>query len=632
MTPDMILTLAILLIAIVLFITEWVRLDIVALGVLITLMLTRLVTTQQGLAGFSNATVVAIGALFIVGGAVFQTGLAAMISNWILRAAGGSETRLLAVLMIAIAIMSGFISSTGVVALMLPAVVSLASSLKISTSKLMIPLAYSALLGGALTLIGTPPNLLASDTLRNAGYPPLDFFAFTPPGLVLLTAGVIFMLTIGRRLLPDRKPEQVVQKASTPGELFALYRLPDNLFRLRVQDGSPLIGVRLGESRLREDFGINVISLRHTANGTGEGRPNLARIALSLPRPAAARHDEDAHHPTPDSVFRADDLLLVQGSADAISQAAGRWKLAIMAAEPAVEDDVITNEVGIAEVIIRPRSSLIDKTISEVCFGSKYHLTVLDIRRPGADSLPQIKDVRLKFGDMLLVQGEWKDIFALKRQRHDFIVMGEREAIEIGAFRRRDRAPIALLILIGMVALIALNVLELAPAALLAALAVVLTGCLTMDEAYDAIDWKSLFLIAGMLPMSTALVNVGLVDAAARALTDAFGAYGPLAVLASLFFFTVLLTQVISNTATTVLIAPIALSSAQNLGVNPTAMVLGVAIAASMAFATPIATPVNTLVMTAGHYRFADYARAGLPMIAITFVLALLLLPVLFPF
>lgn len=630
MTSDILLTLAILVVAIVLFVTEWVRLDVVALGVMVTLMLTGLVTTAQGLAGFANPTVIAIAGLFIVGGAVFQTGLAAMLGDSILRLAGGSETRLLLVLMVSIALMSAFISSTGVVALMLPAIVSLASSLKVNTSKLLIPLAYSALLGGALTLIGTPPNLLASETLRAAGYAPFDFFSFTPLGLLLLAAGVAFMLTVGRRLLPDRKPPQTVQKASTPGELFKLYRLPDNLFRLRVQDQSPLIGKKLGECGLREQFGVNIISVKHANQSNGRPLP----LSLPLPLVPVHEHSEDRYHPTPDSVFQANDLLLVQGSADAVSKAAGYWKLAIIAAEPVVEGDVITNEVGIAEVLIRPRSTLIDRTLSEVRFGSTYRLTVLDIRRPGADGpLNQnLKDVRLKFGDMLLVQGEWKDIFALKRQRQDFIVMGEREAIEIGAFTRRERAPVALAILIAMVVVVALNLLELAPAALLAALAMVLTGCLTMDEAYDAIDWKSLVLIAGMLPMSTALVNVGLVDAVARGFTDTLGAYGPLAVLAGLFLMTVLFTQMLSNTATTVLITPIGLAAAQNLGVDPHAMVMGVAIAASMAFGTPIASPVNTLVMTAGHYRFTDYTRVGLAMVALTFALAVLVLPLLFPF
>ncbi len=628
MTPDMLLTLAILVVAIVLFVTEWVRLDVVALGVMIALMLTGLVTTAQGLAGFANPTVIAIAALFIVGGAVFQTGLAAMLGNSILRLAGGSETRLLLVLMVSIALMSAFISSTGVVALMLPAIISLAASLKVNTSKLLIPLAYSALLGGALTLIGTPPNLLASETLRAAGYTPFDFFSFTPLGAVLLAAGVLFMLTIGRRLLPDRKPEQTIQKASTPGELFTLYRLPDNLFRLRVQDQSPLIGKKLGECGLRDQFGVNIISLKHANQSNGRPLP----LSLPLPRLPVQDHEENLYHPTPETVFQADDLLLVQGSADDVSKAAGYWKLAIIAAEPVVEGDVITNEVGIAEVLIRPRSTLIDRTLSEVRFGSTYRLTVLDIRRPGADGPLSMKDARLKFGDMLLVQGEWKDIFALKRQRQDFIVMGEREAIEIGAFTRRERAPVALAILIAMVVVVALNILELAPAALLAGLGMVLTGCLKMDEAYDAIDWKSLVLIAGMLPMSTALVNVGLVDAVARGFTDTLGAHGPLAVLAGLFLLTVLFTQMLSNTATTVLIAPIALAAAQNLGVDAHAMVMGVAIAASMAFATPIASPVNTLVMTAGHYRFTDYTRVGLAMIVLTFVLSVLVLPLLFPF
>lgn len=625
MTPDMLLTLAILLAAIVLFVTERVRVDIVAIGVMIALMLTGLITTSEGLAGFANSTVISIAALFIVGGGVFQTGLAAMIGQWILRIAGGSETRLLLVLMIAIAIMSAFISSTGVVALMLPAIVSLAASLKINTSRLLIPLAYSALMGGALTLIGTPPNLLASETLRAAGFTPFEFFSFTPVGLVLLAAGVIFMLTIGRRLLPDRKPEQTYQQASTPGELFTLYRLPDNLFRLRVQDQSPLIGKQLGECGLREQFGINILSLRHASQQNGRPLP----LALL---PGQDHSNDDVYHPAPGTVFQRDDLLLVQGNADDVSRAAGYWKLAIIAAEPVVEGDIITNEVGIAEVLVRPRSTLIDRTLSEVRFGSTYRLTVLDVRRPGSDDSLSLKETPLKFGDMLLVQGEWKDIFALKQQRRDFVVMGEREAIEVGAFMRRERAPVALIVLIAMVVVVALNIMELAPAAMLAGLAMVLTGCLNMDDAYDSIDWKSLVLIAGMLPMSTALVKVGLVDAVALGFTDTLGPYGPLAVLAGLFLLTVLLTQMLSNTATTVLIAPIALASAQKLGVDAHAMVMGVAIAASMAFATPIASPVNTLVMTAGHYRFTDYLRVGLVMIVLTFILSVLLLPVLFPF
>ncbi len=624
MTADMLLTLAILAVAIVLFVTEKVRLDVVAVGVMLALMLTGLLTTAEGLAGFANPTVIAIAALFVVGGAVFQTGLAAMLSSAILRLAGNSEARLLLVLMVAIGLMSAFISSTGVVALMLPAVVSLAASLKVNTSKLLIPLAYSALLGGSLTLIGTSPNLLATDVLRAAGYTPFTFFSFTPLGLLLLAAGVLFMVTLGRRLLPDRKPARTLQQVSSPGELFALYRLPDNLFRLRVQDQSPLIGQELAAAGLREQFGITIISLKHASQTNGH--------ALVRTLPLRSQEDDTSYRPSPDSVFQRDDLLLVQGSADAVSKAAGYWKLAIIAAKPVLENDVITNEIGIAEVIIRPRSTLIGRTLSETHFGRTYHLTVLDLRRPGVDDPLVLKDTPLKFGDMLLVQGEWKDIFILKHQRQDFVVMGEREALEVGVFTRRNRAPVVLAVLVALVIVVAFNIIALAPAALLAGLAIVLTGCLKMDEAYSAIDWKSLVLIAGMLPMSTALMKVGLVDAVARGFTDTLGAYGPLAVLAGLFLLTVLLTQILSNTATTVLIAPIALAAAQNLGVNAHALVMGVAVAASMAFATPIASPVNTLVMSAGHYQFADYTRVGLAMIVLTFLLSLLALPLLFPF
>ena len=300
MTPEMWITLAILLIALILFITEYIRLDLVAMGVMIALMVTGILTIQEGLAGFSNKAVISIGALFIVGGAVFQTGLAGMIAERILNVARGDATRLLIIMMIAIAVMSAFISSTGVVALMLPAVVSLARSLRTTTSKLLIPMAYAALFGGALTLIGTPPNLLASEALREAGLPPFDFFSFTPIGLVLLVVGVLYMLIIGRRLLPEYKGETGIQSVSTPGELFALYELPGNLFRLRVQDDSPLIGQSIGESGLRSDYDLSVISITHSPDNSRSLVPMRHR---SVP--------DCAHVPLPDTCILTDDVLLI---------------------------------------------------------------------------------------------------------------------------------------------------------------------------------------------------------------------------------------------------------------------------------------------------------------------------------
>lgn len=294
------------------------------------------------------------------------------------------------------------------------------------------------------------------------------------------------------------------------------------------------------------------------------------------------------------------------------------------------QDSLVTDEVGLAEVLLPPRSSLVGKTLVEVRFGTIYKLTVLGIHRPGVSEPLDLKTPRLRFGDTLLVQGPWQNLLTLRKQRKDFVVMGEAEGM-VGA-PARQRAPLALLILVGMLVLLVANLLPVAAACLLAALAMVLAGCLTIDDAYAAVDWKSIVLIAGMLPMSTALEKVGLVGLAAEGLTDTLGALSPLVVMVSLFGLTSLFTQVLSNTATTVLVAPIALAAAQKLNVQPYAFLMAVAMAASMAFASPVASPVNTVVMGAGDYRFSDYIRVGLPLILLTLVISALVIPLLWPF
>lgn len=605
MTLEMGIVLTILLVATFLFVTEWLRVDVVALCVVIVLMATGLLTTEEALAGFSSTSVISIAALFIVGGAVFQTGLAAIIGDWILTLAGTNETRLLLVLMLAVAIMSAFISSTGVVALMLPAVMSISHRSNIPPSKLLMPLAFSSLIGGALTLIGTPPNIIVSDALRNAGYEPFQFFSFTAVGGMLLAVGMGFVYLVGRHLLPDRRPKQIPQQMETPAQLFELYRLPDDLFRLRVHSESNLIGNTIAGLNAREAFNINIMSIN--------------------------RAGRSIHRPTSDTTLHADDIIMIQGKGNDVGKAAAFWNLGIMANQPVREGDIITNEVGIAEVLLRPRSNLIDKTIAECRFGSTYNLTVLNLYRPTVTEPLDIKTTPLKFGDVLLVQGGWKNIFALKRLRHDFIVMGEPEAVQMGAFSRRSHAPLTLAILALMVLAIMFNLASLTLASMTAAVALVLTGCLKMTEAYESIDWKSLVLIAGLLPVSTVLVKVGLVEVIADGLTQTLGQLGIPVVLGGLFLLTGLFTQLLSNTVTALLMAPIALSTAQSLNVDPHAFLMAIAIAASMAFMTPVATPVNTLVMTAGNYRFSDYARLGVLLFIIASIVTLPLLLLLFP-
>jgi di/tricarboxylate transporter len=622
MTLDMGYALLILFIAIVLFVTEWLRVDIVALAVVVGLMLTGLLTTQEALSGFSNAAVLTIAALFVVGGGVLRTGLAGLIGQRILAVAGSSETRLVVVIMLAVALLSGVMSDTGTVAVLLPAIISLARSVEINPSRLLIPLSFGALLGGASTLIGTPPNIIVSDLLRKEGLTPFRFFDYTPIGLLLIASGILFMLFIGRRLLPEHEPRQDLQWVENPKELIARYQLPDNLFRLRVRRSSGLVGHTVAGSRLRQDFRLTVLEILRPAEPRSLLQVGDQRLLLQAAGLESMR-------PEPDTSWQVDDLLIVQGAGNDVAHAAAFWNLGVQPALAEDEQSLISQEAGLAEVLLPPRSTLVGKTLVETRFGTSYKLTVLGINRPGATEKLDLKETPLRFGDILLVQGPWQDILALRDHHREFVVMGQPEAM-VGA-PNRPKAPLALLVLMGMLILILTNVVPIAAASMLAALAMVLTGCLTMDEAYEAIDWKSVVLVAGMLPMSLALEKVEVVNLVAQGLTDSLGEVGPLVVMVGLFLLTSLFTQVLSNTATTVIIAPIALATAQELGVRPFAFLMMVAIAASMAFASPVASPVNTLVMGAGNYRFGDYIKIGVPMVLVMLVVTVLILPVLWP-
>jgi di/tricarboxylate transporter len=621
----MILVVGILLTTVILFISEKVRVDVVALGVVVLLMLTGRLTTEEALAGFSSTAVLTIGALFIVGGGVMNTGLAGTIGRRILAISGSDDKRLIVVLMTAVSLLSGFMSDTGTVAVLLPAVIILAKNADISPAKLLIPLSFGSLLGGAGTLIGTPPNIIVNDVLLANGLEPFNFFSYTPMGIVLIAAGILFMLFFGRHLLPDRRPNRDAQRVQTPRELVEEYRLPDQLLRLRVRRGSGLIGKTILESELGRDFDVTVLKLMRP----GEVRPAFQFGQRRL-KTQPTRLQDTPIIPTDSARIQLDDILIVKGESADISRAAAFWNLAVQPAAPTDENALINREVGVAEILLPRRSTLIGKSLADLRFGSTYRLTVLNINRPAAEASLDLQDTKLRFGDILLVQGAWERIAALKQSRRDFVVIGQPESmIEAPT---KEKARVALLVLVGMLILMITGLTSLAAAALLAALLMVLSGCLTMDEAYDFIDWRSLFLIAGMIPLSTAMEKAGVIDLAANGLVNSLGEFGPLAVLAGLFLFTSLFTQFLSNTATTVIVAPLAYAAAVELNVQPQALLMAVAVAASMAFATPVASPTNTLVMGAGSYSFSDYAKVGVPLIFITLILAVLTLPLLFPF
>jgi di/tricarboxylate transporter len=465
--------------------------------------------------------------------------------------------------------------------------------------------------------------LIVSDVLRESGAHPFQFFDYTPIGAMLIVAGVVFMLTVGKRLLPDHVPTQDVQRIETPEELAQRYQLPDNLFRLRVRKNSPMVGKTIAEGEFRSHFNVNIIEVRRTPEARTMVKFGERRLVWQADKPLGMI-------PSAETRFQAEDLLLVQGSSTNVAHLAASWNLGVQPAEAGDDKSLANQEVGLAEVLLPPESHLINKTLPELHFGSRYHLSVLGIQRPGASESLDLKTTPLRFGDILLVQGPWETILSLRQRRRDFVVMGQPESMLGPA--NRSRAPIAAFIMLLMLAGMVGEALPLTTTSMLAALLMILTRCLTIDEAYSFIDWKSIVLVAGMLPMSTALEKVGLVNLAAETLTNTLGTAGPIWVLGGLFLATSLFTQVLSNTATAVLIAPLALAAAHNLGIQPQAFLMAVGLAASMAFASPVASPVNTLVMGAGNYRFSDYIKIGAPMLLIGLVIAVLALPLLWPF
>jgi di/tricarboxylate transporter len=597
---------------ILLFASDRLRLDLVAVLALLGLLLTGVLTPAEALGGFSDPLVLIVAGLFVVGGGLLQTGVASALGEWLSRVAGTSEARLIVVVMLLVAALSAFMSSTGTVAVLLPVVISLAWKAKISPSRVLIPLAYASLLGGMLTLIGTPPNLVVSNQLATAGLAPFGFFAFTPLGLVMLGIGVAFMLLAGRRMLPQRTRRGVAaggEEALSISELTRAYGLPGNATHLRVQPDSPLVGLTLAETNLRARYRVNV--LEHQAWPARQPSPSRARPA------------------TPATRLQARDILRVQGQPDEIGRLIREAGLSRWPSQDG-EARFHSDELGLAEVLLTPRSALIGKTLQEVQFRHKYHVTVLASLRLGEPLASDLAATPLRFGDALLVQGAWENIDLLRDEHRDFVVVGQPREMSAGQ-RWSPRAPLAVAIMAAMLLLMTTGVVPTVSAVLLAAVAMVLSRCLTAEEAYRTINWESVVLIAGMLPMATALEKTGGVQIIVDGLTAHLGGLGPLAVMAGLFVLTSGFSQFISNTATAVLMAPIALQSAASLSVAPAPFLMTVALAASTAFATPIASPVNTLVLGPGGYRFGDYARVGLALQALILLATLILVPLLFP-
>ena len=620
----MLITLIILVLAAIFFMNGKIRSDLVALCALILLLVFQILTPEEALSGFSNPIVIMMIGLFVVGGAIFQTGLAKMISNKMLKLAGKSELRLFILLLAVTSAIGAFVSNTGTVALLLPIAVSLAARFHMNPSRLLMPIAFASSMGGMMTLIGTPPNLVIQNTLTEAGFQPLEFFSFLPVGLICVGVGTLVLIPLSKYFLSKTgtKEKQRGYKNKSLNDLAAEYQLGDHLFRMHVAPHSPLIGKTAAEADIRNRYDLNILEIR--------------RITV----PQSRFFKTISQRTAPNTVLLPDDLLYVMGDFDKVQHFAETYRLELLDTHMPEERSAINRnsldfyDIGIAEIVLMPTSGLINRTIGESGFRDKYHVNILGIRRKREYILNNLKDEKMHSGDVLLVQGSWNAIGHLSQENSDWVVLGQ-PLNEAAKVTLDYKAPLAGVIMLLMIMAMVFDFIPIAPvtAIMIAAVLMVLTGCFrNVEAAYKTINWESIVLIAAMLPMSMALEKTGVSEYISNSLVSGLGVYGPIALLAGIYFTTSLLTMFISNTATAVLLAPIALQSAIQIGTSPYPFLFAVTVGASMCFASPFSTPPNALVMPAGQYTFMDYIKVGLPLQILIGIVMILTLPLLFPF
>ena len=603
----MLITLIILVLSAAFFVSGKFRSDIVALCALIGLLVFQILTPEEALSGFSNSVVIMMVGLFVVGGAIFQTGLAKMISSRILKLAGKSELRLFLLVMLVTSAIGAFVSNTGTVALMLPIVVSLAVSAGMNAGRLLMPLAFASSMGGMMTLIGTPPNLVIQNVLTGAGFKPLSFFSFLPVGIICVVVGTLVLLPLTKWFLSKKgKKDDGDLSGKSLDQLVKEYGLSSNLFRLRAGNDSLLIGKTMIELDVRRKYGLNILEVRR---GEASQHKFLKTVTQKLA--------------SPDTTVWVGDVLYITGDVANVNRFAQDFLI-----------EIDFYDIGIAEIVLMPSSGIINQTVKEAGFRDKFNVNVLGIRRKKEYILHDLGRENMHSGDVLLVQGTWQDIARLSKEDTDWVVLGQ-PLNEAAKVTLDYKAPVAAAIMLLMVVMMVFDFIPVAPvtAVMIAGLLMVLTGCFrNVEAAYKTINWETIVLFAGMLPMSLALEKTGASGYISNTLVSGLGSYGPIVLMAGIYFTTSLMTMFISNTVTAVLMAPIALQSAIQIGVNPIPFLFAVTVAASMCFASPFSTPPNALVMPAGQYTFMDYIKVGLPLQIIMGVVMIFALPLLFPF
>ena len=593
MTFEIGLTLGIILMALVLFATEKLRVDLIALIVLLLASITGLVPKDDVFSGFANPAVITIWAVYIVSGGLFKTGVADLLGSFILRLSGRGEARLIAVIMLVCGIISAFMNNVGAVAVLMPAVIGISNKTKIPASKLLIPLAFSSLLGGSMTLIGTPANILAQGILVARGLPSFGFFDITPMGIIALLTGIIYMVLIGRHLLPVRV---------TASDLMVSKQLRAYIGEVQVSPHSPLVGKKLSESYLGEKHDIIVLSVRRDGN-----------LITRLHR---------------DFIIEPNDQLILEGSVHNLSTIQDDLNFRILP-DPDIDlVDLDTEDSYIFEAALSPRSKIDGRTLKEVRFRDRFGFTVLAIWRHGDVINEQLRDIPLHFGDALLLQGPPGRVAALN-DGNEFLVL---QHVDIEKRSRNNKAPLAAGIMALVIALAIFSDLGIATSMVIGSVLMVLTGCLSMDDAYDSIDWRTVFLVGGMLTLGNAMENTGTAQFLSNLLLGTIGDLGPTALLAGIYLLSALITQPMSNAAAVVLMVPIAVDTALGIDANILTFVMAAVIGAATSFVTPVGHKANVLVFGPGGYKFFDYTRVGILLTVFLFVVSMIFLPIFWPF
>ncbi len=612
----MIITIITLILASAGFIWGKIRADVVALIALVILAVSGIITTSEALSGFANPIVIMMIGLFVVGGAIFNTGLAKVLGASLLKIGGNNPTRLFLVVVLATGLIGGFVSNTGTVALMMPIVVSMAAASGTSASRMLMPLAFASSMGGMLTLIGTPPNLVIAEAWEEAGNAPLTMFSFLPVGIICLVVGTLILIPLSRALVKKKSVEgnDDTHKPRTLSRIVDEYGLNDDLWRVSVPQSSPIAGLSLGNLSLRSNYKLDVLELR-MGDAPGQLIKNITQEA-----------------PTAASTVDPGDVLFVRGPHENVKRFVSDYGLILDPDNDTTRRNLQFYDIGLAEILPMPGAPVLKETIASLDFRNRFNVNVLGVLHNGNYITENLASYVVRKDDVLLVQGTWNAIGELKNESNDWVVLGQ-PLSEASKVTLDYKAPVAAIIMIAMIVALVFDVIPAVFTVIIAALAMVLSGCFrNVGEAYKTINWESTVLIAAMMPMSYALEKTGVSGMVSASLVSSLGNLGPHWLLAGIFFTTSVMTLFISNTATAVLMAPIALASATSYGVSPLPFLFAVTLGASLCFASPFSTPPNALVMPAGQYTFMDYVKVGAPLQLLLGILMIFILPLIFPF